>query len=60
MLAAIGAEEKVDGLDGFGKLSELTGTEVPAPLAALADKQVRFNGCVAKEQMPDQVMEMLW
>jgi len=31
-----------------------------SPLAALAGKQVRFDGCVAKEQMPEQVMGMLW
>ena len=60
VLAAIGAQGEVEGLEGFARLSELTGTEIPAPLAALAGKQVRFDGCVAKERMPEQVMGMLW
>jgi len=55
-----GAQGEVEGLEGFARLSELTGTEIPAPLAALAGKRVRFEGCVAKERMPEQVMGMLW
>jgi threonine synthase len=32
---------------------------IPAPLAALKDKTVRFGRSVTKEHMVDQVLEML-
>ena len=40
-------------------LSALSGTPVPAPIAALESKTVRFRNVCSKEQMPDAVLRML-
>ncbi|MBO4421798.1 MAG: threonine synthase [Clostridia bacterium] len=39
------------------ELSELTGTDVPAPLAALRSGTVRFSGAIPKESMPDSLFD---
>ena len=59
VLNAVGVDELKCGTDILDQLSEFTGVSVPAPLAALNGKQVRFDTCVEKEQMVNQVMEML-
>ena len=59
VLDALGVHEHKDGIDILQQLSDLTGVEVPAPLAALKDKQRRFNSVSEKEQMVDCVLEML-
>ena len=53
--AALGGEVKYDRgtLSPLYSLSELTKTEIPAPLAALAAKKIRFSGTVEKEEMPE-------
>jgi len=59
VLDALGVHEHKDGIDILQQLSDLTGVEVPAPLAALKDKQRRFDSVSEKEQMVDCVLEML-
>ncbi len=58
VLSALGAEP-VTGLESFEALSKLTGVPTPAPLAALAGKQVRFEQVVGKDRMTDAVRGML-
>ena len=51
-----------DGLDEFtiiDRLEELTGTKMPAPLAATKTKTVRFTGSVEKSGMPKVVLDFL-
>lgn len=59
VLDALGIREKAPGLDILNQLSEATGCPIPAPLAALRGKTPRFNTWVEKENMVDQVLEML-
>ena len=40
-------------------LNEITGAEIPAPLASLKDKEVRFNNLTKSETMPEYVLEAL-
>ena len=40
-------------------LKELTGTEVPKPLMAIKDKQVRFEDVVKSENMAGYVLSAL-
>lgn len=41
------------------ELNKKTGAEVPAPLKALKDKQVRFNEVCSKENMSEMVFKLL-
>ena len=59
MLGALGVTELAEGTAILDQLAELTGVPVPAPLAALKNKSVRFSQTVSKEHMVDQVLEML-
>ena len=59
MLGALGATELVQGTGILDQLTALTGEPVPAPLAALKDKAVRFDQVTEKEHMADRVLEML-
>ena len=59
VLGALGVTDLKQGTDILGQLSELTGISAPAPLAALAGKEIRFTENTAKEHMADQVLEML-
>lgn len=59
VLDALGVHNHKTGTDILQQLSDLTGVEVPAPLAALKDKECRFNSVSEKEQMVDRVLEML-
>ena len=59
VLGALGVAELAEGTAILDQLSELTGVAVPAPLAALKNKSVRFQNTVSKEHMVDQVLEML-
>lgn len=59
VLDALGVTEIRKGTDILDQLSELTGVQVPAPLADLKDKQRRFDTVTEKEYMVDQVLSML-
>ncbi|MBM6897032.1 threonine synthase [Pseudoflavonifractor capillosus] len=59
VLDALGEKEFAPGTEILDQLSQLTGVEVPKPLAALKDKQVRFDTVTEKEHMVDQVLAHL-
>ncbi len=59
VLGALGVTELAPGTEILDQLSQVTGAPVPPPLAALKERAVRFDGCVTKEHMVDQVLEML-
>ena len=49
VLAALGGRAEAEA--ALDALSETTGTPVPDPLAGIAEKPIRFNGCVRQEEM---------
>ena len=59
VLDALGVTEVKSGTDILDQLSAVTGVEVPAPLAGLKNKQRRFDTVTEKENMIDQVLDML-
>ncbi len=59
VLSALGYDSKLNGLELIDRLAQVTGTSAPKPLLSLKDKKVRFKTCVASEDMPKVVMEML-
>ncbi len=59
VLDALGVSDVKAGTDILDQLSQITGVEVPAPLAGLKDKQRRFDSVTEKERMVDQVLNML-
>ena len=59
ILDALGQKEIASGLGALDQLAQITGLTVPAPLASLKDKTVRFNQFVTKENMVDVVRRML-
>lgn len=59
VLQALGVTEQAAGLDILDQLSEKTGEPVPAPLAALRNKPLRFRDVVEKEHMVNAVLGML-
>lgn len=55
-------DEDLDGLDEFDMVRELnriTGVEVPAPIASLKDKKVRFTDVCDRENMSNMVFKLL-
>lgn len=56
VLEALG-EDCPDGLEQFEKLSKLTGTPIPAPLAGLAGKAVRFTDTIEKDEARNYVWQ---
>ena len=59
VLGGLGVQTKAGGLDLLDELSEKTGLPVPAPLASLRNKEVRFTQVVEKDHMVDAVLSML-
>ena len=59
VLSAIGGESAGTEFGNVRKLSELTGTEIPTPIAALENAQVRFDGLCEKTEMTDAVYAAL-
>lgn len=56
------ADEELDRLDEFDMVKELnriTGVEVPAPIASLKDKKVRFTDVCDREDMSNMVFKLL-
>ncbi|MBQ8842297.1 MAG: threonine synthase, partial [Ruminiclostridium sp.] len=57
---ALGGEtEGVDEFTIIENLEKLTGTTIPAPLAATKGKEIRFKGSVEKQEMPEVVLDFL-
>ena len=58
---AVGNESLIgdDGFKMMDSLSEITSCEIPAPLAAIKSKPVRFNQVVDREEMSRVVLDML-
>ena len=53
---------KIDTDDEFeiiARLEKETGTKIPAPLAAVGNKEVRFTGSVEKQNMPKALLDFL-
>ena len=59
VLPALGVTELRPGTEILAQLSEKTGQPVPAPLAALSGKSVRFAISTDKERMEQAVRELL-
>jgi threonine synthase len=59
VLDALGVTDQEEGLAILEQLSRRTGAAVPAPLAALTGKSIRFTQCVAKSNMVSAVLGML-
>lgn len=47
------------GENPLESLSAATGTDIPRPLAGLAEREIRFTGCVEKTEMQDLVNQYL-
>ncbi len=54
-----GQTEGVDEFTIIEKLEEKTGTKIPEPLAATKNKEIRFKGCVEKQEMSKIVLDFL-
>ena len=59
VLTALGEHDQAEGTEIMDQTAQLTGRPVPAPLAALKDKPIRFDQWTEKEHMADKVLEML-
>ena len=59
VLSALGVEEQAKGVALLEQLSQVSGVDAPAPLAALGSKSVRFTEFGEKEQMRDEVRAFL-
>ncbi|MEY8231829.1 threonine synthase [Oscillospiraceae bacterium 50-16] len=59
VLEALGETQIASGLDALDQLSQKTGQPIPAPLASLRNKRVRFSQVVEKDHMLDAVLAML-
>ena len=54
-----GKAPEFDEFEMVDKLYEVTGADVPAPLANLKNKKVRFNNVCDKENMSEMVFKLL-
>ena len=54
-----GESENLSGIECMERLSEVTGTEIPAPLCGLSTREVRFAGSVNPFDMDDVVFNYL-
>ncbi|MBP8640525.1 MAG: threonine synthase [Oscillospiraceae bacterium] len=59
VLEAFGEDSSKSGAKLIEKLSAVTGTAAPKPLTGLDGREVRFNNCTSKEEMPNVVMNFL-
>ncbi len=57
--AVYSGEIPEDGFEMIEKLSEVTGTAIPAPLATLKNRPVLHKSCVEKEEMSAFIREFL-
>ncbi|MBQ9785240.1 MAG: threonine synthase [Clostridia bacterium] len=56
---AVTDKDAASDLDALDELSAATNTQIPYPLAGLADREVRFTKVVSREKMADAVLEYL-
>ena len=56
VLSSVSPDVPEDEFEAIEKLSALSKTEVPAPLASLREKAVRFDRTVEKEEMTQEVL----
>ena len=56
---AVGGKVSEDEWQTIADLEAKTGTKMPAPLAATKNKEIRFTGCVEKQEMPAVVCDFL-
>ena len=61
VLSAVNNGEKLDmsEFDMVDKLNEISGVDVPKPLASLKDKKSRFSDVVKVDEMPEYVLNAL-
>jgi threonine synthase len=59
VLAAVGGEADGDEFAPLYALNELTGVEIPAPLATLKDKTVRFTNVISPDEMAEETLKIL-
>lgn len=61
VLEAVGSANEVceDGFKMMERLSEITGEPIPAPLAAIKTKKIRFDKTVERKDMSKVVLDML-
>ncbi len=59
VLSALGVTAFSAGTDILDQLTAETGVPAPAPLAALKGKPLRFQQCVGRDHMADEVLGML-
>ena len=59
VLTAVGGNADAPGVQLIERLSEATGISAPAPLSGLDRREIRFDGCVEKDAMPDTVDQFL-
>jgi threonine synthase len=59
VLKGIGAPVPADDFERLALLAARSGTDIPAPIAALQSKEVRFSGCCDKTEMKAKVRELL-
>ena len=55
VLAALGEEASGDDRADMEKLSEITGTEIPGPLSAIFEKEVKHRDIIDVDEMMDEV-----
>ena len=56
VLRALGRDDAPDGIDALSMLSEFTGTPIPAPLARLRGKALRFTDTYMPDEMSGAVL----
>ena len=57
VLCALDPKSTSDGTQALSALSEMTSTEIPAPLSGLDNKPIRFNTVIDKNEMESAVLE---
>lgn len=59
VLDALGQPWHAEGTAILGQLAQVSGRPVPAPLANLADKEIRFTQCVSRQNLLEAVLGVL-
>ena len=59
VLASLGDQSKISGPEALTALSAFTGTDIPAPLAGLDKRRIRFERVAEVRDMPTDVLAQL-